>query len=173
PPYRRMCALLETLVDEIPQGGEEAGRLVEIPVCYGGEFGPDLAYVADYHGLTPERVIEIHSSTEYRVYMIGFAPGFPYLGGLSPELATPRKTSPRLTIPAGSVGIAGNQTGVYSVSTPGGWQIIGRTPLVLFRPDLHPPSLLKAGDRVRFYPISREEFTRWNGRESRLFGRDY
>ncbi|HEV3472088.1 MAG TPA: 5-oxoprolinase subunit PxpB [Actinomycetota bacterium] len=133
-------------------------RLIEIPVCYGGEFGPDLEFVAAHNDLTQQDVIEIHSGTTYLVYLIGFAPGFPYLGGMSPRIAAPRLDSPRSAVPAGSVGIAGSQTGVYSIETPGGWRLIGRTPLKLFRPTASAPSLLQAGDRVRFVPIERAEF---------------
>ncbi|WP_303797764.1 5-oxoprolinase subunit PxpB [Alicyclobacillus macrosporangiidus] len=133
-------------------------REVRIPVCYGGEFGPDLGVVASHNGLTEDEVIAIHSQGEYLVYMIGFAPGFPYLGGLSERIATPRRSTPRVSIPAGTVGIAGMQTGVYPISTPGGWQLIGRTPVRLFRPEQDPPTLLQAGDIVRFDPISPDEY---------------
>ncbi len=134
-------------------------RIVEIPVCYGGEFGPDLPEVAKYLGLSVDEVVDIHSSADYTVYMIGFAPGFPYLGGMPERIATPRRPSPRLSIPAGTIGIGGQQTGIYPIETPGGWQLIGRTPVRLFRPDRNPPSLLMAGDIVRFRPISRKEYT--------------
>lgn len=132
--------------------------VIEIPVCYGEEFGPDLEFVANHNGLTPEEVIRIHSSAEYLVYMVGFAPGFPYLGGMPEAIAAPRRPSPRLAIPAGSVGIAGKQTGVYPIETPGGWQIIGRTPIALFVPDSNPPTILASGDRICFRPISRQEY---------------
>ncbi|MHB1683923.1 MAG: 5-oxoprolinase subunit PxpB [Bacilli bacterium] len=144
----------------------DAGRIVEIPVCYGGDFGPDLSHVADYHNLTEEEVIRIHAEPIYLVYMIGFAPGFPYLGGLSEKIATPRRESPRVQIPVGSVGIAGAQTGIYSISTPGGWQLIGRTPTELFQPAKDPPSLLQAGDRVKFIPIARETYLVLKGNEA-------
>ena len=133
-------------------------RVVEIPVCYGGEFGRDLEFVAQHAKLTPQQVIEIHVAADYLVHMIGFAPGFPYLGGMSAKIAAPRRSSPRLKIPAGSVGIAGDQTGIYPLETPGGWQLIGRTPLALFRPQQDPPTLLQAGDIVRFRPITPEQF---------------
>ena len=149
---------LTRLVTGIQEGDDPPARIVEIPVCYGGEFGSDLTFVAKQAKLTPREVIEIHSSAEYLVHMIGFAPGFPYLGGMSPRIAAPRRDSPRLKIPAGSVGIAGDQTGIYPLETPGGWQLIGRTPLALFRPDEDPPTLLQAGDAVRFRPITPEEF---------------
>ncbi len=133
-------------------------KRVEIPVCYADEFAPDLAELAAGHGLPVEDVIRIHSSAEYRVRMIGFSPGFPYLAGLPETLATPRRSTPRLKVPAGSVAIGGRQTGIYSLETPGGWHIIGRTPLAMFRPDLSPPCLLSAGDEVRFVRLSREQF---------------
>ena len=133
-------------------------RVVEIPVHYGGEFGPDLEFVARHNSLKPDDVIQIHSASDYVVYMIGFAPGFPYLGGMSQRIAAPRRDSPRLKISAGSVGIAGTQTGVYPIGTPGGWQLIGRTPIELFRPHENPPTLLRAGDVVRFRPITTTEY---------------
>lgn len=128
----------------------QESRLVEIPVHYGGESGPDLADVAAHNGLTPERVIQIHSSAEYLVFFLGFSPGFPYLGGMDEAIATPRLSAPRKRVPAGSVAIGGRQTGIYPVASPGGWRIIGRTPLELFRSDREPPALLAIGDRVRF-----------------------
>jgi len=134
------------------------GRLVEIPVLYGGEHGPDLEFVAQYNGLTPEEVIEIHSRPVYRVYFLGFLPGFPYLGGMDERIATPRLEKPRLKVPAGSVGIAGKQTGIYPLKSPGGWRLIGRTPLRLFNPEREPPTLLQPGDRVKFAPIDEGEF---------------
>ena len=134
-------------------------RLVEIPVCYGGEFGPDLDEVAAIHGITPERVVELHTLGTYLVYFLGFVPGFAYLGELARELMTPRLPSPRRRVPAGSVGIAGNQTGIYPFETPGGWRLLGRSPLEMFRTDRHGLSLLSIGDRVRFVPVSRERFT--------------
>ncbi|MFC4767921.1 5-oxoprolinase subunit PxpB [Effusibacillus consociatus] len=159
--YKVICSVLEEIVSELGDTLDAEPRAVEIPVCYGGEFGPDLEFVAEHNGLTPDEVIDIHSNGEYLVYMIGFAPGFPYLGGMSERIAAPRRESPRLSIPAGTVGIAGSQTGVYPIGTPGGWQLIGRTPLALFRPNENPPSLLQAGDIVRFRPISREEYDAW------------
>jgi inhibitor of KinA len=130
-------------------------RRVEIPTVYGGEDGPDLEFVAQYHHLTPEEVIRIHSGVDYPVYMLGFTPGFAYLGGLDARIVTPRLDQPRTRIPAGSVGIAGMQTGVYPLDTPGGWRIIGRTSLRLFDPLADPPALLAPGDIVRFIPISK------------------
>ncbi|MDR3586743.1 MAG: 5-oxoprolinase subunit PxpB [Desulfosporosinus sp.] len=133
-------------------------RIVEIPVCYGGEFGPDLDYIASYHRLSVTEVINKHTTPLYRVYMIGFMPGFPYLGGLDPELTTPRLSSPRALVPMGSVGIAGGQTGVYPLESPGGWQLLGRTPKKMFNIRANPPTLLQSGDRVRFVAINEQEF---------------
>jgi inhibitor of KinA len=138
--------------------GASEGRTVELPVCYGGEFGPDLATVAEHAKLSPEEVIKRHCAGNYLVYLVGFSPGFAYLGGLAKELATPRHATPRPRVPAGSIGIGGEQTGVYPVSTPGGWNLIGRTPLRLFLPEQDPPVMLRAGDRVKFRAISMEEF---------------
>ena len=134
-------------------------RQVEIPVAYGGDFGPDLDYVAEAHGLTPSQVIEQHAASLYRVCFLGFVPGFAYLAGLPETLVTPRLHSPRPRVPAGSVGIGGAQTGVYPFSTPGGWRLIGRTPLAMFRPDGREMSRLSIGDRVRFAPISPARFS--------------
>ncbi|MFZ0966499.1 MAG: 5-oxoprolinase subunit PxpB [Candidatus Bathyarchaeia archaeon] len=137
---------------------EKVGRKIIIPVVYGGEYGPDLTDVARFHGLTEEQVVKIHSSREYRVYMVGFVAGFPYLGEVADEIATPRLETPRLKVPAGSVGIAEKQTGIYPCEAPGGWRIIGRTPLRLFNPLRQPPALLQLGDIVKFKPISEKEF---------------
>lgn len=166
-PYERVCRWLRQIVEEMAEQEAAPSRQVEIPVCYGGEFGPDLAFVAAHNGLSVQEVIDLHASGEYLVHMIGFAPGFPYLGGMSERIAAPRKETPRLRIPLGSVGIAGRQTGVYPLETPGGWQLIGRTPKRLFSPDAEPPSLLQAGDIVRFYPITRAEYDGWKEGESR------
>ena len=133
-------------------------RQVEIPVCYGGEYGPDLDDVCALHGISPTQAIELHSSATYLVYFLGFVPGFAYMGGLPEALVTPRLATPRRRVPPGSVGIAGNQTGVYPFATPGGWRLLGRTPVAMFRADRGELSLLSIGDRVRFVPISREEF---------------
>src|SRR5216683_2738726 len=133
-------------------------RHVEIPVCYGGEFGPDLAEVCAMHGMTAAQVVELHASVEYLVYFLGFVPGFAYLGELPKELVTPRLAVPRRKVPAGSVGIAGNQTGVYPFATPGGWRLLGRTPVRMFRADRDGLSLVSIGDRVRFTPINAERF---------------
>lgn len=133
-------------------------RWVVIPVCYGGEWGPDLEAVAAAHGLSADEVVTRHSSAEYHVCAVGFTPGFPYLGGLPEALQTARRQTPRLRVPAGSVAIGGRQTGIYPFETPGGWHLIGRTPLRLFNPQQRPPSLLQAGDRVRFRRIAPAEF---------------
>ncbi len=134
------------------------GRELKIPTCYGGEFGPDLDEVAALHGITPAQAIELHASVTYIVYFLGFVPGFAYLGELPEALATPRLDAPRRSTPAGSVGIAGNQTGVYPFATPGGWRIIGRTPIAMFRPDRKAMSFFSIGDRVRFTAISAARF---------------
>jgi KipI family sensor histidine kinase inhibitor len=134
------------------------GKKITIPVAYGGDYGPDLSYVAECHGLSEEQVVKLHSRREYRVYMIGFVAGFPYLGEVPDEIATPRLETPRLKVPAGSVGIAEKQTGIYPCEAPGGWRIIGRTPIKLFNPLQQPPALIKSGDTVKFKSISKREF---------------
>jgi len=133
-------------------------RLVKIPVCYDPEFGLDIDDVARHANMSPTEVVRLHSEAEYRVACIGFVPGFPFLAGLPKKLATPRRDVPRKEIPPGSVGIGGAQTGIYPLRSPGGWNLIGRTPLRLFDPGKNPPTLLRAGDRVRFRVITREEF---------------
>ncbi|WNQ14065.1 5-oxoprolinase subunit PxpB [Paenibacillus aurantius] len=163
-PYEEVESRLKNLLDHLQEDNVPDHRVVEIPVCYGEELGPDLKHVAGMTGWSAEEVIRIHAGTEYLVYMLGFAPGFPYLGGMDKRIAAPRKPTPRLSIPPGTVGIAGEQTGIYPIETPGGWQLIGRTPLPLFLPDKEPPTLLEAGDRIRFYPITRKEYDRWEGR---------
>ena len=156
--YPQLCKILLQQLNQMKESVQDKPRTVTIPVCYGGEWGPDLDYVASEHGLTAEDVIAIHTSGDYLVHMIGFAPGFPYLGGLSEQIATPRRATPRLRVEAGTVGIGGKQTGIYPVDTPGGWQCIGRTPLRLFRPEENVPSLLAAGDRVRFEQITMQDY---------------
>lgn len=133
-------------------------QIIQIPVCYDPTFGFDLQELSSFYQLKKEEIVEIHSNSVYTVYMTGFVPGFPYLGGLSEKLTAPRKQNPRPAIPPGSVGIAGQQTGIYPLETPGGWQIIGRTPLKLFDVNRQQPSLLKAGDKLKFEPISLKEF---------------
>lgn len=152
--YGQVCLFLRSISEtaDLPQ----QGRLVRIPVLYGGAYGPDLDAVAVHAGLSVQETVRRHAEPEYHVYLIGFLPGFPYLGGLDPKLACPRKATPRLRVEGGSVGIAGLQTGVYPESSPGGWNIIGRTPIKLF--DEKTLSLLSAGDRVKFVPIDAETY---------------
>ncbi len=159
--YENIKGLLEKVLVEMTELDQIEQRTIEIPVCYGGEYGPDLEFVAIHNELTVEEVITIHSAGTYEVNMIGFAPGFPFIGGMSEKIAAPRRSTPRLRIPERSVGIAGLQTGVYPIETPGGWQLIGRTPIDLFLPHEELPSLLQAGDRIVFKPISEREYTRW------------
>ena len=153
--WDELAATLIRLEKGLQESSAGAGRTVELPVCYGGEFGEDLSFVAKNAGLTEDEVIRLHSGRDYRVYMLGFLPGFPYLGGLDPRLETPRLETPRTLIPAGSVGIGGRQTGVYPLASPGGWRLIGRTPVPLDDGERLPYA---AGDRIRFVPISPDEF---------------
>ena len=150
----------DRLID-IRGGADDAtvddATVVHLPVLYGGEYGPDLEFVAQNAGMDVSEVVDLHSGVEYPVYMMGFTPGFPYLGGMSERIATPRLSTPRGVIPAGSVGIAESQTGVYPIESPGGWRLIGRTPLRLFDVTRTPPSLIDAGDCVRFTPLSGED----------------
>ena len=157
-PYEVVKAILDNIISKLDFSLEDEEHIVKIPVCYGGGFGQDIQEVAEINNITVDEVIKIHSEGKYLVYMIGFAPGFPYLGGMSEKIAAPRRESPRTAIPEGSVGIAGMQTGVYPIETPGGWQLIGKTPLKLFNLKRKSKSLLKAGDIVKFYPISYEEY---------------
>ncbi len=157
-PYEKVKSILDDILSKLDFSLVYGEHIVEIPVCYGGELGPDIEHVAKINNITVDEVIKIHSTGKYLVYMIGFAPGFPYIGGMSEKIAAPRRESPRLKIPKGSVGIAGMQTGVYPIETPGGWQLIGRTPTKLFDLDKTPQSLLKSGDIAKFYPISYEEY---------------
>lgn len=133
-------------------------RIIEIPTIYGGEFGEDLNFVSEHNGISVDEVIKIHSSVDYLIYMLGFTPGFPYLGGMSEKIETPRLKVPRTKIPAGSVGIAGKQTGIYPIESPGGWQLIGKTPIKLYDPKSQIPIILQAGDYIRFIPILKEEY---------------
>jgi len=151
-------AILRPCLERLEDVRLPESRQAEIPVCYGGEYGPDLNEVAAMCGLTTPQVIELHSSARYEVYFLGFAPGFAYLGELPEALLTPRLATPRRKVPAGSVGIAGSQTGIYPFATPGGWRLLGRTPLKMFRADRGTMSLLSIGDRVRFAPITPEQF---------------
>lgn len=161
--HKELEAIMREYLKRLDRVSLPKPRQIEIPVCYGGEYGPDLNDVSAMHGITPAETIELHSSTTYLVYFLGFVPGFAYLGELSEALVTPRLPRPRRSVPAGSVGIAGSQTGVYPFTTPGGWRLLGRTPLSMFRSDRNAFSLLTIGDRVRFTPISRQRFTALEG----------
>ena len=153
--YAELCNIIEpTLEQTVTDNANELVTVVEIPTVYGGEFGPDLGFVASHNNLTEDEVVAIHSGTDYLVYMLGFIPGFTYLGGMDPRIATPRLSSPRTLIPAGSVGIAGAQTGTYPSDSPGGWQIIGRTPVTMYDMSKKQAALLSAGDYVRYVPIA-------------------
>ena len=159
--YAELCKIIEpTLEQTVTDNANELVTVVEIPTVYGGEFGPDLGFVASHNNLTEDEVVAIHSGTDYLVYMLGFIPGFTYLGGMDPRIATPRLSSPRTLIPAGSVGIAGAQTGTYPSDSPGGWQIIGRTPVTMYDMSKKQAALLSAGDYVRYVPIDEAEYNR-------------
>jgi inhibitor of KinA len=151
------AAVLERLVEPLDTVSATV-RTIEIPVCYGGEFGPDLNEVALQCGVSTEQVVALHLASPHRIYMLGFAPGFPFIGGLDPALEMPRRASPRTRIPPGSVGIARDQSCIYPVETPGGWNLVGRTPLRLFDPNAAPPSLLSQGDQIRFTRINQTEY---------------
>lgn len=157
--FKAIYRIIEKLLQEPWELQEVDSRLIEIPVCYEGSMGPDLEEVSRHTGLSTEEIIQIHTSVTYWVYLLGFTPGFPYLGGMNEEIACPRKSNPRQSIPAGSVGIAGNQTGIYPIDSPGGWQIIGRTPLRLFDSERKDIFLLRTGDRIRFKRIDNEYFS--------------
>lgn len=159
--YSKICNIIEPTLDEgMTDTTNELVTVVEVPTVYGGEFGPDLSFVASHNHLSEDEVISIHSGADYLVYMLGFIPGFTYLGGMDPRIATPRLSSPRTLIPAGSVGIAGEQTGTYPSDSPGGWQIIGRTPVIMYDMSKVQAALLNAGDYVRYVPIDESEFHR-------------
>lgn len=160
--YAALCAQIENRAARAELTGlARAPRMVEIPVCYGGELGPDLGEVAARAGVGAETVVSLHAAAEYVVQAVGFAPGFAYLGGLPVKIHTPRRATPRTAVPAGTVGIGGEQTGVYPLATPGGWNLIGRTPLRMFDAGREPPALLRVGDRVRFRAITGKEFAAW------------
>ena len=173
-PYERICRVIRDRAAQVEHSwpdvvranlGESSSNgsvaIVEVPVCYGGEFGPDLEEVAQHAGMSAAEVIALHSNSNYIVHAVGFAPGFPYLGGLPEKLQTPRRATARTSVPAGSVGIGGKQTGIYPIASPGGWQLIGRTPLALFQPARNPPSLVRVGDHVKFRGITAGEFAAW------------
>ena len=167
--YSEICNIIEpTLEEGMTDTTNELVTVVEVPTVYGGDFGPDLSFVASHNHLSEDEVVSIHSGTDYLVYMLGFIPGFTYLGGMDPRIATPRLSSPRTLIPAGSVGIAGEQTGTYPSDSPGGWQIIGRTPVTMYDMSKAQAALLNAGDYVRYVPIDESEFHR-----IKLLGSDY
>jgi inhibitor of KinA len=176
PTYRSLLTIYNPLIitiddlkkrlERIEKGLQQAPfpepKLTRIPALYGGSYGPDLEQVAKYHQISTEEVIQLHCRNPYFIYMIGFMPGFPYMGELPEALITPRLKTPRLSVPAGSVAIAQRQTGIYPMESPGGWQIIGRTPMRLFNPEREPPALLQMGDLVHFFQISEKEFKEWD-----------
>ncbi len=156
--YRALTKRLEGLLGQLGSIEIPPSDVLEVPVLYGGEMGPDLAFVAEHAGISEQEVIDIHTSTEYLIYMLGFTPGFTYLGGMSDKIETPRLKQPRVKIPAGSVGIAGKQTGVYPIDSPGGWQLIGRTPVKMYDPNRETPILPKAGQYIKFRAIDQAEY---------------
>lgn len=155
----RLRAALSAAAEE-EQGASDHGREITLPVCYGGRFGPDLEEVAARSRCTEDEVVTVHSGTTYRVYLLGFLPGFAYLGSVPEQIVGPRRSSPRLRVPAGAVGIAGRQTGIYPLEAPGGWQLIGRCPVKMFDPLSPDPFRLRVGDRVRFTAVSETECAR-------------
>jgi inhibitor of KinA len=159
-PYHRLRARIEAVLAAGIESAEGTERVIRIPVCYGGVHGPDLPEVAAACGMTADQVVLAHVASEHVIFMLGFSPGFPYIGGLDPRLSVPRRPTPRTRIPAGTVAIARDQTAIYSFETPGGWNLIGRTPLKLFDPSGDPPCRLQPGDRIRFVPITQAEFPR-------------
>ena len=159
-PFEKLREKIENIILSLDFSIEYEEHIVKIPVCYGSEYGPDIEYVAEVNNMTVNEVIDIHSKGEYLVYMIGFAPGFPYLGGMSERIAAPRRKTSRTAVPKGSVGIAGMQTGIYPLETPGGWQIIGRTPINIFNAESEEKTILKCGDIIKFYPISCDEYVK-------------
>lgn len=154
--FENVKDLVEKAINQTADNTKSEPRTVEIPVCYDAEFAPDIEFVAALNNLSASEVITLHIKTTYRVFMIGFLPGFPYLGEVDERIAAPRKSEPRLRVAKGSVGIAGRQTGIYPLESPGGWQIIGRTPLELFNPQADAPTLLQSGDLVRFKAIDKD-----------------
>lgn len=158
--YATLNKKLMAYLKKIKSAQSETRRTIVIPVCYGGAFGPDLQDTAAYAGLTAQEVIRRHSGTDYLIYMLGFLPGFAYLGGLDPTIAVPRLETPRALIPAGSVGIGGEQTGIYPLASPGGWRLLGQTPVRPYDPERPEPFLYESGDYIRFSPIDEKEFDR-------------
>lgn len=158
--YDEITKRMKRILKMDVRAGETKKRVFEIPVCYGGKYGPDLGFIAENAGLTEEEVIKIHSSRDYLIYMLGFLPGFCYLGGLDERIHTPRLANPRIKISAGSVGIGGSQTGIYPLDSPGGWQLMGMTPVKTYDPNREIPILLSAGDYIRFVPVEEEEYLR-------------
>ena len=156
--YHELVEKVKCVESQLEMSAFSEPRIIEIPVVYGKDFGPDIGFVAEHNTLSEEDIIALHTGRDYLVYMLGFTPGFCYLGGMSERLETPRLSIPRTRIPAGSVGIAGKQTGVYPIDSPGGWQLIGRTPLCLFDPHRDPAVLITAGDYVRFSQIDEHEY---------------
>jgi len=175
PTYRSLLVLYDPLILSVIDLRKKLGSIEEglqqsplpepgltrISVVYGGKYGPDLDSVAEYHRSMPDEIVRLHCSKTYLIYLIGFMPGFPYMGELPEGLVTPRLKTPRLSVPAGSVAIAQKQTGIYPMDSPGGWQILGRTPVKMFDPAKDPPAYLRMGDRVQFYPIDEKEFEEW------------
>ena len=157
--YEKLVFRLKDLEEQIDEHVASAPHnVIQIPVIYGGEYGPDLNYVSQYSGLSQKEVVKLHCGSEYIVFMIGFVAGFPYLGKVAKKIAAPKLRSPRLHVPAGSVGIAERQTGIYPCESPGGWRIVGRTPLKLFDVKKDPPALIRPGEIVKFRPIGKREF---------------
>ena len=153
-----LIGVIKSIITRMHELKLPEAKVIEIPTLYGGEYGPDIEYVADHNKISIDEVIKIHTEMEYLIYMIGFTPGFPYLGGMSDKIEAPRLQNPRTKIPVGSVGIAGKQTGIYPVESPGGWQLIGRTPVKLYDPYRKDPVLLNAGDYIKFVQIDESEF---------------
>lgn len=156
--FAQLVESLKKIESSIGNEKEETGIVFEIPTVYGGEYGPDINFVAEHNNLSVEEVIDIHTSKDYLIYMLGFTPGFTYLGGMSDKIETPRLATPRTAIPAGSTGIAGKQTGIYPIQSPGGWQLIGKTPVKLYNPYNEPPVFMHAGDYIRFKKINEKDF---------------
>ncbi len=157
-PFTQLRLMIEAVLEADIASPEGHERVVRVPVCYGGQHGPDLDEVAAACGMAGDEVVRAHIASEHVVFMLGFSPGFPYIGGLDPRLSLPRRPTPRTRIPAGTIAIARDQTAIYSFETPGGWNLIGRTPMKLFDPLAEPPCRLQAGDHIRFFPIPPEEF---------------